>query len=79
LKKEDELNFWENVRRPPKKIIQPKTIKSKKNGCGTAPSNLVYTKKLPVPPDIPRNIIGTTPGICLHFDQLPGGPRIRAP
>ena len=25
-----------------KKIIQPTTIKSKNNGCGTAPGNLVY-------------------------------------
>ena len=24
-----------------KKIMQPKTIKSKTNGCGTAPGNLV--------------------------------------
>ena len=40
LKKEDNLNFLENVRRPQKKM-QPKTIKSKNNGCGTAPGNLV--------------------------------------
>ena len=25
----------------PKKIMQPKSIKSKNNGCGTAPGNLV--------------------------------------
>ena len=25
-----------------KKIMQPTTIKSKDNGCGTAPGNLVY-------------------------------------
>ena len=25
-----------------KKIKQPKTIKSKNNGCGTAPGNLVF-------------------------------------
>ena len=24
------------------KIMQPKTIKSQNNGCGTAPGNLVY-------------------------------------
>ena len=33
-KMEDNLNFWENGR-------QPKTIKSKINGCCTAPGNLV--------------------------------------
>ena len=33
-------NFFENGRRPQKKM-QPKTIKSKNNGCGTAPGNLV--------------------------------------
>ena len=35
-------NFFENRRRPQKKIMQPKTIKSKNNGCGTAPGNLVF-------------------------------------
>ena len=34
-------NFFENRRGPQKKIMQPKTIKSKNNGCGTAPGNLV--------------------------------------
>jgi hypothetical protein len=41
--------FFEKGRRPQffgkcktsKKIMQPKTIKSKNNGCGTAPGNLV--------------------------------------
>ena len=27
------------------KIMQPKTIKSKNNGCGTAPGNLVGSNK----------------------------------
>ena len=45
---EDDLNlfekgrghyFYENGRRPQKKM-QPKTIKSKNNGCGTTPGNL---------------------------------------
>ena len=48
---EDDLNFFEKGRRPQffgkckttsKKIMQPKTIKSKNNGCGTAPGNLVH-------------------------------------
>ena len=56
LKMEDNLNFFEKGRRPQflrkckttsKKIIQPKTIKSQNNGCGTAPSNLVNIYKLP--------------------------------
>jgi hypothetical protein len=38
--KEDDLNFFENGKRP-KTIMQPKTIKSKNNGCGTALGNLV--------------------------------------
>ena len=46
---EDDLNLFEKGRRPnffenrrrPKKKMQPKTIKSKNNGCGTAPGNLV--------------------------------------
>ena len=47
---EDDLNLFEKGRRPnffekskttSKKIMQPKTIKSKNNGCGTAPGNLV--------------------------------------
>ena len=43
---EEDPNFWDRGRRP-QKIMQPKTIKSKKNGCGTAPGNLVlYTKYL---------------------------------
>ena len=33
--------FFVNGRRPQQKIMQPKTIKSKDNGCGTAPGNLV--------------------------------------
>ena len=45
------LNKILNGRRPQffqkeddlKKIMQPKTIKSKNNGCGTAPGNLVLT------------------------------------
>ena len=46
---EDDLNFFKG-RRPQffskwkttsKKIMQPKTIKTKNNGCGTAPGNLV--------------------------------------
>ena len=41
FKKEDDLNFFENGRRPQKKIMQAKTIKSKNNSCGTAPGNLV--------------------------------------
>ena len=39
---EDDLNFFlmdDNL----KKIMQPKTIKSKNNDCGTAPGNLVIT------------------------------------
>ena len=35
-------NFLENVRQPQKQIMQPTTIKSKNNGCGTAPGNLVF-------------------------------------
>jgi hypothetical protein len=48
---EDNLNFFEKgrrphffgkiVRQPQNKIMQPKTIKSKNNCCGTAPGNLV--------------------------------------
>ena len=34
-------NFFEKRRRPQKKIMQPKTINIKNNGCGTAPDNLV--------------------------------------
>ena len=49
---EDDLNVFEKGRRPnfffklkttSKKIMQLKTIKSKNNGCGTAPGNLVIT------------------------------------
>jgi hypothetical protein len=36
---EDDLNFFEKAR--PQKKMQPKTITSKNNGCGTAPGNLV--------------------------------------
>ena len=47
---EDNLNLFERGRRlyvfknenNLKKIMQPKTIKSKDNSCGTAPGNLVY-------------------------------------
>jgi hypothetical protein len=42
LEKRDNLNFFENGSQP-KKIMQPKTIKSKNNGCGTAPGNLFYS------------------------------------
>ena len=47
---EDDLNLFEKGRRPnffwkskttSKKIMQPQTIKTKNNGCGTAPGNLV--------------------------------------
>ena len=46
---EDDLNLFEKGRRPNflkieddlKKKMQPKKIKSKNNGCGTAPGNLV--------------------------------------
>ena len=40
LKKEDDLNFLK-MDDDLKKIMQPKTIKSKNNDCGTAPGNLV--------------------------------------
>ena len=40
LKKEDNLNFLK-MDDDLKKIMQPKTIKSKNNDCGTAPGNLV--------------------------------------
>ena len=47
---EDNPNLFERGRRlnvfkmgtTSKKIMQPKTSKSKNNGCGTAPGNLVY-------------------------------------
>ena len=42
FKMEDDLNFClkeDDL----KKITQPKRIKSKNNGCGTAPGNLVGT------------------------------------
>ena len=42
LKKEDDLNFLK-MDDDLKKIMQPKTIKSKNNDCGPAPGNLVYT------------------------------------
>ena len=41
LKKEDNLNFL-IMEYDLKKIMQPKTIKSKSNDCGTAPGNLVF-------------------------------------
>ena len=41
LLKEDDINFLKMVDNL-KKIMQPKTIKSKNNDCGTAPGNLVY-------------------------------------
>ena len=40
MKKEDVLIFLK-IEDDLKKIMQPKTIKSKNNGCGTAPGNLV--------------------------------------
>ena len=40
MKIEDDLNVY-NKWRGHTKILQPKTIKSKSNGCGTAPGNLV--------------------------------------
>ncbi len=40
LKIEDSLNVCNSLRGH-KKIVQPKTIKSKINGCGIAPGNLV--------------------------------------
>ena len=39
--KKDNLNFFENVRRPQ----QNNAIKIKNNGCGTAPGNLVVLYK----------------------------------
>ena len=42
LKKEDDLNFLK-MDDDLKKIMQPKTIKSKNNDCGTAPGNLVLS------------------------------------
>ena len=42
LKKEDDLNFLK-MDDDLKKIMQPKTIKSKNNDCGTAPGNLDST------------------------------------
>ena len=47
---EDGLNLFERGRKLDvlknennlKKIMQPETIKSKDNGCGTAPGNLVF-------------------------------------
>jgi hypothetical protein len=41
LNKEDDLNFLK-IEDDIKKIMQPKTIKSKNNGCCTAPGNLVF-------------------------------------
>ena len=47
---EDDLNLFERGRKLDvlknennlKKIMQPETIKSKDNGCGTAPGKLVF-------------------------------------
>ena len=42
FKTEDDINYLkmeDNL----KNIMQPKTIKSKNNDCGTAPGNLVFT------------------------------------
>ena len=47
---EDDLNLFERGRKLDvlknennlKKIMQPETVKSKDNGCGTAPGNLVF-------------------------------------
>ena len=41
LKEEDDLMFLK-METTSKKIMQPSTIKSKDNGCGTAPGNLVF-------------------------------------
>ena len=44
FQKEDDLKRlkqYDFENRRLKKIVQPKTIKSKSNGCGTAPGNLV--------------------------------------
>ena len=41
LKEGDDLMFLK-MKTTSKKLMQPKTIKSKYNGCGTAPGNLVY-------------------------------------
>ena len=35
------LDVYANMEDDLQKIMQPKTIKSKNNGCGTAPGNLV--------------------------------------
>ena len=40
LKMEDNLHFF-LIEGDLNKIMQPKTIKCKNNGCGTAPGNLV--------------------------------------
>ena len=40
MKKADDLIFFE-MEDNLKRIMQPKTIESKNNGCGTAPGNLV--------------------------------------
>jgi hypothetical protein len=44
---EDDLNFLEKGRRPQfyenERQPQPKTVKSKKNGCGTAPCFIYLT------------------------------------
>ena len=45
LKMDDDLTFFTSIVSnrgpPPKKIMQPKTINNKNNGCGTAPGKLV--------------------------------------
>ena len=40
---EDDLNNFCSMEDDIKKIMQPKTIKSKNNDCGTAPGNLVLS------------------------------------
>ena len=52
LKKEDDLYFLK-MDDDLKKIMQPKTIKSKNNDCGTAPGNLVHKQS-------PTFIVGDT-------------------
>jgi hypothetical protein len=42
FEKEENLNFWK-MEDDLKKIMHRKTIKSKNNGCGTAPGNLVFS------------------------------------
>ena len=48
--------------------MHPKTIKSKNNGCGTAPGNLVLTKKGDINPqknsETPPGVLG---GVFIYF------------